>query len=114
MSAFSVSRGATCLSLAALVFVASACRETGTIRVKSLNFKGVKGVDVGLLRGALATKTSSTEVGVCCNPGCTDRVQQCAISQFCCGEIGSPYQDPNSCLKITATSTSIATKRARQ
>src|SRR5256714_15002675 len=59
MISFLVRRSATALSLAALVFAAPACRETGTIRVKSLNFKGVKAVDVGELKSALATKTSS-------------------------------------------------------
>src|SRR5689334_14312286 len=55
----SVRRVASAVSLAALVMGASACRETGTITVKSLNFQGVKSVDVSALKGALATKTSS-------------------------------------------------------
>src|SRR5689334_22381620 len=52
-------RPVICFLLAALAVFASACRESGTIQVKSLNFKGVKAVDVSALRGALATKTSS-------------------------------------------------------
>src|SRR3954463_2955881 len=55
----SVRRVATFLSVAAVAIAVSGCRETGTIRVKSLNFKGVKAVDVSQLRSALATKTSS-------------------------------------------------------
>ncbi len=47
----------TCL-IAALGATA-ACRETGTIRVNSLSFTGVKGVSESALRGALATKASS-------------------------------------------------------
>src|SRR4051812_32688407 len=47
------------VALTALVLVAPACRETGTIRVHSLKFNGVHGVDVDALRSALATKTSS-------------------------------------------------------
>jgi outer membrane protein insertion porin family len=39
--------------------VASACRETGTIRVHSIKFNGVKGVDESALKNALATKSSS-------------------------------------------------------
>jgi hypothetical protein len=53
-------RPVICFLLAALAVFASACRESGTIQVKSLNFKGVKAVDVSALRGALATKTRST------------------------------------------------------
>jgi hypothetical protein len=53
---------------------------------------------------ALATKTDMNELGVCCNPGCTNRNLQCAIHQFCCGETGSPYEDPATCLTLTATS----------
>ena len=37
----------------------SACRESGTIQVKSLNFKGVKAVNVSDLKGALATRANS-------------------------------------------------------
>src|SRR5256714_806532 len=55
----SVRHAVTCLSLATLVVVSSACRESGTIRVKSINFKGVNAVDPAELKSALATKTSS-------------------------------------------------------
>src|ERR1051326_4493719 len=55
----SVHRGAVSVVLAALVVAASACREMGTIKVKSLNFKGVKSVDVSALKSALVTKSSS-------------------------------------------------------
>lgn len=54
-----MSRAAAVLSIAAIVVTASACRETGTIRVNSIKFKGVKAVDEGALKGALATKASS-------------------------------------------------------
>src|ERR1044072_6501586 len=43
----------------AVVVTASACLETGTIRVHSIKFDGVKGVDEGALKNALATKESS-------------------------------------------------------
>jgi outer membrane protein insertion porin family len=43
----------------ALVAAAPACRESGVIRVNSINFKGVKNVDEGALKGALATKASA-------------------------------------------------------
>jgi outer membrane protein assembly complex protein YaeT len=43
----------------ALVAAAPACKESGTIRVNSINFKGVKNVDESALKGALATKASS-------------------------------------------------------
>ncbi|HVZ20390.1 MAG TPA: outer membrane protein assembly factor BamA [Vicinamibacterales bacterium] len=46
-----------CVVLAAAI--TAACNETGTIRVHSLTFSGVKGVDEGALRSALATKASS-------------------------------------------------------
>jgi hypothetical protein len=52
---------------------------------------------------ALPSKTDPTEVGVCCNAGCTGRVE-CSYGQFCCGEPNSPYSDPASCLTTTATS----------
>jgi len=52
-------RAATFVVVAAVVASASACRETGIIRVKSIKFNGVKGVDQGALKGALATKESS-------------------------------------------------------
>src|SRR5580765_1551385 len=43
----------------ALVAAAPACRESGVIRVNSINFKGVKNVDESALKGALATKASA-------------------------------------------------------
>jgi outer membrane protein assembly factor BamA len=46
----------------ALVFVVvsvAACKDEGTVQVHSLKFNGVKAVDVGRLRDALATKSSS-------------------------------------------------------
>ena len=52
-------RAVELLCVAAIVMGASACRETGTIRVNSIKFNGVKGVDQGALKGALATKESS-------------------------------------------------------
>ena len=54
-----LSRALGFLCLAAAVTLASACRETGTIRVNSIKFNGVKNVDEGALKGALATKASS-------------------------------------------------------
>src|SRR5438067_13125843 len=50
-----------CCALA-LVFLgisAAACKEEGTITVHSLKFNGVKAVDTGRLKDALATKQSS-------------------------------------------------------
>src|SRR5438093_8731008 len=47
------------LMLAVLAVAASACKEEGTIKVHSLNFKGVKAVDASKLRDALATHQSS-------------------------------------------------------
>ncbi|MCK6549916.1 hypothetical protein L6R52_29030 [Myxococcota bacterium] len=52
---------------------------------------------------ALPVKTDMAELGVCCNPGCTDRNLQCGINEFCCGEVGSPFEDPASCLTVTST-----------
>ena len=48
-----------CVSLSATVVAASACRETGTILVHSIKFKGVKSVDESALTNALVTKASS-------------------------------------------------------
>src|SRR5215472_5371178 len=48
-----------CVFLCAIVVAASACRETGTIVVHSIKFKGVKGVDENALKNALVTKESS-------------------------------------------------------
>src|SRR3954464_13936957 len=50
------------VAVACLVFTAvafTACKETGTIKVHSLSFKGVNAVDEGRLRDALATRQSS-------------------------------------------------------
>jgi len=52
---------------------------------------------------ALARKTDPTKIGVCCNPGCTNRNLQCGFNQFCCGETGSAYEDPASCGTVTST-----------
>jgi outer membrane protein insertion porin family len=49
-------------STCALIFVVlscAACKEEGTIKVNSLKFNGVKAVDSGRLKDALATKQSS-------------------------------------------------------
>src|SRR5689334_13361686 len=54
-----LSRAVGVLCVGALALTASACRETGTIRVNSIKFNGVKSVDEGALKGALATKASS-------------------------------------------------------
>src|SRR5262249_43926386 len=51
-----------CICVLSLMLVAAAtggCKDEGTIRVRSLTFNGVKSVDEGRLRNALATKTSS-------------------------------------------------------
>jgi outer membrane protein assembly complex protein YaeT len=47
------------LCAGALVALTPACRETGSIRVNSIKFHGVKSVDKDALKDALATKTSS-------------------------------------------------------
>src|SRR5689334_162572 len=47
------------LCVAVVGLAASGCRETGTIRVHSIKFEGVKGVDESALKNALATKASS-------------------------------------------------------
>ena len=44
------------LSLALVVGSSTACKEEGTIEVHSLKFQGVKAVDEGRLKNALATK----------------------------------------------------------
>jgi outer membrane protein assembly complex protein YaeT len=46
-------------TLAALAIVGAACKENGTIKVRSLSFKGVNAVDEGRLKAALATHESS-------------------------------------------------------
>src|SRR6185295_5272825 len=43
----------------ALAFSAAACKDVGTIKVHSLTFNGVKAVDTGRLKAALATRESS-------------------------------------------------------
>lgn len=50
-----------CLHAAVFVlsFAAAGCREEGTVTVKSIKFEGVKAVDAGRLRDALATRQSS-------------------------------------------------------
>lgn len=52
---------------------------------------------------ALPVKTDMTELGVCCNPGCVNRNTQCQRNYWCCGEVASPYENPNSCLTLTST-----------
>src|SRR5437667_2285938 len=47
------------LTLVFLAIAAVACKEEGTIKVHSLKFNGVKAVDSGRLKDALATKQSS-------------------------------------------------------
>jgi len=44
--------------LAGLLIAAAGCKEEGTVRVQSLNFKGVQAVDAARLREALATRQS--------------------------------------------------------
>jgi hypothetical protein len=46
---------------------------------------------------ALPMKTDPNEIGVCCSVGCTSRVLNCNLNQFCCGETNSPYANTNSC-----------------
>ena len=49
-------------------------------------------------------ENNTTLIGTCCNPGCLDRDNGCpALGSWCCGEPGSPYEDPDTCLTITAT-----------
>lgn len=47
------------ISLVALSLAAGGCKEEGTIKVHSLNFKGVQAIDASQLRNALATHQSS-------------------------------------------------------
>lgn len=55
---------------------------------------------------ALPDKTDTSEIGVCCNPGCRDRNLQCVgFGKFCCAEPGSPYTDETTCLTLTSTDT---------
>jgi len=52
-------RVSTARALVFLAISAAACKEEGTIKVHSLKFNGVKAVDAGRLKDALATKQSS-------------------------------------------------------
>ena len=54
-----VSRHAVSPSLVLGAGRAPACKEEGTIKVRSLSFKGVNAVDEGRLKNALATRQSS-------------------------------------------------------
>ena len=54
-----VMRVFTVVALGFLAISAAACKEEGTIKVHSLKFNGVKAVDAGRLKDALATKSSS-------------------------------------------------------
>lgn len=53
--------------------------------------------------GAINMSQDPPELGVCCNPGCRDRVLQCPetadfrLGWWCCGEEGSAYESPASC-----------------
>jgi len=46
---------------------------------------------------ALAPQAGSSLLGVCCNPGCRDATLQCDVNQWCCGQVGAPFEDPSSC-----------------
>src|SRR3954454_3197285 len=54
-----VMRVFTVVAFGFLAISAAACKEEGTIKVHSLKFNGVKAVDAGRLKDALATKSSS-------------------------------------------------------
>ena len=54
-----MSRVARCLLVVALGVAPAACQEGGTITVHSLDFKGVKSVDVTRLKSALATRENT-------------------------------------------------------
>ena len=54
---------------------------------------------------ALPRHPDDGTIGVCCNPGCTNRNLQCGFNEFCCGETDSAYEDPASCGTITSTGT---------
>ena len=49
----------TVVSILFVAIVATACKESGTVRVRSLDFKGTRAVDAGDLRAVLATRVSS-------------------------------------------------------
>ncbi|HUR53348.1 MAG TPA: POTRA domain-containing protein, partial [Gemmataceae bacterium] len=53
-----MSRARLCFIVVMAVSI-SACREGGTVAVHSLNFKGVRGVDLARLKSALATRENS-------------------------------------------------------
>lgn len=48
------------------------------------------------------------EIGICCFPGCTNRVLQCDLNEFCCAEEGSPFEDGDACPPTTLSSTIAA------
>src|SRR5262249_50727359 len=52
-------RASSRTALVVLAFLTVGCKEEGTIKVHSLKFNGVKAVDAGRLKDALATKQSS-------------------------------------------------------
>jgi outer membrane protein assembly complex protein YaeT len=52
-------RRQTVVSLLLVAIVATACKESGTVRVRSLDFNGTRAVDAGDLRAVLATRVSS-------------------------------------------------------
>jgi hypothetical protein len=56
----------------------------------------------------LPEKTDPMEIGVCCNPGCRDRGNQCGLTEFCCAEPDSPYEDPLMCPTLTSTGGAMA------
>lgn len=45
---------------------------------------------------ALPDKSDDSAIGVCCFPGCTNRILQCDLNEFCCAEPGSPYATSDS------------------
>ncbi len=42
-------------------------------------------------------RTDKTKPAQCIYPGCKNRTLDCAENQFCCGEVGSPYDDTSKC-----------------
>src|SRR5438477_11880154 len=52
-------RALSAIFVTAIVVAVAACKEEGTIKVHSLKFQGVKGVDQSRLKTALATRASS-------------------------------------------------------
>ncbi len=57
---------------------------------------------------ALPLHPDDGTIGVCCDPGCTNRNFDCGINEFCCGEADSAYVDPASCGTITSTGALMA------